>query len=277
MSARIFPLLGLGLLLASCDKPKKTATESATQTTAPRVTKSSRPAPDESPRSQDQLQAAFKLAEEISPPEERNRALAAAVWDAMDLEPALARAGLQKLIAGSEEKNRLLQHVAMRLAEQNVDEAIQWAESLETDDEKSQAFAKIALVLSDKEPQRAAHLLSDSGVAGREFDVAVVQVVQRWAAQSPADAAAWVVLFDPGEARSAGLKETLAVWTRDDPQAAFTWIAAIQDEPVRQEAVAGMVTSILEQPEGVQKKLLELATPEMRALFEKLKTGAAGE
>lgn len=276
MVARFFQLLCLGLLVASCDKPKKSVTVPAAQTDGPRVTKSNRSAPDDPPKSRDQLLAAFKQAEEMSSPEEKNRALAEAIWDALELEPELARAGLQKLTAGSDEKNRLLQHFAMRLAEQNVDEAVKWATALETEDEKSQAFGKIALVLSENDPQRAARLLSDSGVAGREFDVAVVQVVQRWAAQAPADAAAWVVLFDPGEARSAGLKETLSVWSRNDPQAAFAWIAAIQDEQIHREAVAGMAESILEQPESIQQERLKLATPEMRAVFEKLKAGAGG-
>ncbi len=274
MKARFFPLLGL--LLVSCDKPKKTATEPPTQITAPRVTKSDRPAADDLPKSRYQLQAAFKKAEKLASPEEKNRAFAEAIWDAWELEPELAREGLQKLTTGSEEKSRLIQHFAMRLAEQNVDEAVKWAEGLETEEEKSQAFGKIALVLSADDPERAAHLLSDSGVAGRDFDVAVVQVVQRWAAQSSADAAAWVVLFDPGAARSAGLKETLAVWARSDAQAAFSWIAGIQDEQIREEALTGMVESIHEQPETSQKELLELATPEMRTRLEKLEAEAAG-
>ncbi len=277
MIARVFQLLGLGLLLVACDKPKKIAAEPAAQADGPRVTKSNRPAPDELPKSRDQVRATLIKAEQISSPEERNRALAAAIWDALDLEPELAREGLQKLTAGSEEKNRLIQHFAMRLAEQNVEEAVQWAAALETDEEKSLAFGKIALVLSEKEPERAAHLLSDSGVVGREFDVAVVQVVQRWAAQSPVDAAAWVVSFDPGEARSAGLKETISVWARNDPQAAFTWIAAIQDQQIHQEAVAGMAGSLLEQPESVQTALLKLASPEIRDSFEKLKAESGGK
>jgi hypothetical protein len=276
MIARLLPLLGFGLLVVGCDKPKKIAPGQANQVDGPRVTKTNRPMPDNSPKSHDQLVASFKEAEQLTSPEEKNRALAAAIWDALELEPELARAGLQRLTSGSEEKNRLIQHFAMRLAEQNADDAIQWATALETDDEKSHAFGKIALVLSEKEPERAAHLLSDSGVAGREFDVAVVQVVQRWAAQSPADAAAWVVLFDPGEARSAGLKETLSVWTRNDPQAAISWIATLQDEQIHREAVAGMAADILEQPDSVQKKLLKLATPELRSSFDKLKAESAG-
>ncbi|MES2919993.1 MAG: hypothetical protein V4819_00500 [Verrucomicrobiota bacterium] len=277
MVARFFPLLVISLLLIGCEKSKRIATEPAERTAGPRVTKSDRPPPDEPPKSRDQLLRAFKKAEEIRSPEDKNRALAAAIWDALDLEPELARQGLQQLTAGSDEKNRLLQHVAMRLAEQNVDDAVKWATALETEDEKSQAFGKIALVLSADEPERAAHLLSDSGVAGREFDVAVVQVVQRWAAQSPSDAAAWVVLFDPGETRSAGLKETLSVWSRNDPQAAFAWIAAVEDEQIHREAVAGMAEIILEQPESAQEEQLKLATPEMRAAFEKLKADAGAQ
>ena len=204
MTVRIFQLLCCVLTLAACDESKKSAQESADEPNNPRVTKSHRSPPEVPLKPRDQLLAAFQQAEEMSVPEEKNRALAAAIWDALELEPELARQGLQKLTAGSEEKNRLIQHFAMRLTEQNVDEAVQWATALETEEEKSQAFGKIALVLSATEPEQAAHLLSDSGVAGREFDVAVVQVVQRWAAQAPAAAAAWVIRFDEGEARRAG-------------------------------------------------------------------------
>lgn len=277
MTARIFQLLCCVLTLAACDDSKKSAQESADEPNNPRVTKSHRSPPEVPLKPRDQLLAAFQQAEEMSVPEEKNQALAAAIWDALELEPELARQGLQKLTAGSEEKNRLIQHFAMRLTEQNVDEAVQWATALETEEEKSQAFGKIALVLSATEPERAAHLLSDSGVAGREFDVAVVQVVQRWAAQAPADAAAWVIRFDEGEARRAGLKETVAVWARSAPQAAFSWIAGIQDAQIREEAVTGMLQNILDQPESGQQDLLKLAPPEMQAAFEKLKAESAGK
>ena len=275
MTRRIFQLLCLALTLAACDKSRKPAHEPANEANQPRATKSNRSAQDLLLKPQDQIVAAFQQAEEIREPEEKNRALAAAIWDAIELEPELARQGLQKLTAGSEEKNRLIQHFAMRLTEQNVDEAVQWAAALETEDEKSLAFGKIALVLSQDEPERAAHLLSESGVAGREFDVAVVQVVQRWAAQTPADAAAWVVLFDAGEARRAGLKETVAVWARSAPQDTFSWIAGIQDAQIREEAATGMVQTILDQPESVQQDWLKLAPPEMQASFEKLKAESA--
>lgn len=277
MIARFHPLLWLGLLLVSCDKPEKNPDAPDKAAAALRATKSTRQALDDPSNSRDRLRAAFKKAGEIAAPEERNQALAAAVWEALELDPQLAREGFLQLCAGSEEKNRLVQHFAMRLAEQNVDDAVRWASALETETEKSLAFGKIALVLSEKEPARAARLLSDSGVAGREFDVAVVQVVQRWAAESPADAAAWVVLFDPGEARGAGLKTVLSLWAMNDPQAALAWIAAIPDETVRHQATLAMAEALGEQPESVQDGLLQQATPGLRARLEKTKAKPAEE
>lgn len=277
MTARISQLLCCILTLAACDESKKSAREPADQANNPRATKSHRSTPEVPLTPQEQLRAAFKQAEEMHVPEEKNQALAAAIWDALELDPELALQGLQKLTTGSEEKNRLIQHFAMRLTEQNVDEAVQWATALETEEERSQAFGKVALVLSATDPERAGHLLSESGVAGRESDVAVVQVVQRWAAQAPEDAAAWVILFDEGEARRAGLKETVAVWARSAPQAAFSWIAGIKDAHIREEAVTGMLQNILDQPEGGQQDLLKLAPPDMQAAFKKLKAASAGK
>lgn len=277
MSTFLKSSLILGLLLVSCDKPRQVAKAPDSPAAAPRSTGTKRPASRDLPTSREKLRASFDAAVEIATPEEKNRALAAAVWDALELEPELAREGLRQMTTGSEEKNRLIEHFAMRLGEQNVDEAVQWATALESDEEKSLAFGKIALVLSEKEPERAAHLLSDSGIAGREFDVAVVQVVQRWAQESPADALAWVVMFDPGEARSAGLKEAISIWATDDPQAAFSWVTAIQDEAIRGEAAQKTAEAILDQPESLQAQWLGLATPDIRKRFEKLKSKAEGE
>ena len=274
MISRFHPLLCLGLLLVSCDKPPEVAKNPENQTPPPRVTKTDRPAAGELPNQRATLRAGFKKAAEAATPEERNRALAAAVWDALDLEPELAREGLQQLAAGSEEKARLIEHVAMRLAEQDADEAVRWAGALETDDEKSLAFGKIALVISQEDPARAAQMLSDSGVAGRDFDVAVVEVVQRWAQSSPEDALEWVTLFDPGDVRSAGLKEAISIWANENPQAAFSWIADIRNDAIRKETSQGMAEAILEQPEDVQTEWLSLATPAVRAHFEIIKAQA---
>lgn len=275
MTARHPLFCCLAVLLSSCDKPKESAAVPEQAATSPRVTKTVRPARTEPQITPEDLRETFKKAEEIESPQERNHALEEVVWDAMELDPQLASEGFLKLTPGSEEKNRLIQHYAMRLAEQSLDEGIQWAATLHGEKEQSLAYDSIALVLAESEPERAAQLLSESGVAGRDFDVAVVQVLQRWAALAPEGAAGWVMLFAAGEARSAGLKAVVGTWSRSDPQGALTWLGNLQNPAIHQEAVNGMAETILEMPEGSRDELLRLATPEIRSRFEMLKTQAA--
>lgn len=269
----IIPALGLGALLVSCDK-KETLPHS---TESQRLTKTHRPAPTASQDPRERHKAAIRDAGEISSPADRTRALAEALWDAAEDFPEDARAGLQKLPVGSQAKNDLIQHVAMRLAETNLDEAKEWATALETDQEKSMAFGKIALVLSQTDPAQAAELLSESGVAGREFDVAVVEVVQRWADKAPADALAWVTLFPPGEARTASITEAISSWSNRDPQATAAWVADQPDPAVRQEGQTAIARSILDLPEPRQPAHLQQMSPEVRGEFEKLKAEQEAE
>lgn len=277
MIARSPLVFSLALLLVACDKPEEAATVPDKSIRPARATKTQRPPREPGKRhdSPEELRELFKKAEEIESPKERNHALEEVVWDALELDPQLASDGFFKLTPGSEEKNRLIQHFAMRLAEQSLDEAIKWTATLANEQEKSLAYDNIAVVLAEFEPARAAQMLSESGVAGRDFDVAVVQVLQRWAAIAPEGAAGWVVLFDAGEARSAGLKAVIGAWSRADPQGAATWMGTLQDTTLRQEAVNGMAETLLEMPEGGQDDLLRFATPEVRARFESLRTEAA--
>lgn len=207
---------------------------------------------------------------------ERDESLASVVEDAMETDPEFAKEAFKQWGAFSKGKGRLIQHFAMRLAEQDPEGALQWAQSLETDEERSLAFGNIALVMSAEDPEAAAKLLSDSGVAGREFDVAVVQVIQRWAAVSPADAAAWVVRFDPGEARTAGIKAVVSSWVESAPKAVHSWIAGLQDPTLRDEACAGMAQTIIDLPDRRQQEIVQLTTPDIRLRVEKLKAEADG-
>jgi hypothetical protein len=272
MNARFHFLPWLGLLLVACDKPPPPADNPDKAAAASSTARAMRPAKAPLSQSRDEVRAQLQSAREISSPQERNRALAAAVWEALELDPELASEGFQQLIAGSAEKNQLIQHYAMRLAEQDTDHALQWASELANDEEKSLAFGNIALVLAEKEPERAAKLLSDSGVVGRDFDVAVVQVIQRWAAHSPAAAAAWVSEFDAGEVRRDALQTVVAAWALSDLPAAMSWIAAIAQPTIRQEAVLGMAKSLWQQTPERQAEWLRVAPTEIRSEVEKLRT-----
>ncbi len=257
-------LLWLSLLLNGCDKAAKVAGGSETERSPSHLSHVRGSAAADLPRARELVRAQLQHAMEISGPVERNTALAAAVWEALELEPDLAREAFAQLIEGSAEKNRLIEHYAMRMAEQNVEDAVQWAAALATDEDQSLAYGHIAVVLAEREPERAAGLLSDAGVAGRDFDVVVVQVIQRWAAAAPADAAAWVAGFDPGDARRAGLKTVVGVWAAADPQAVMTWIEGLTDPAVRQEGELGLGQTLREQAPGRQAEWLRLAPPELR-------------
>jgi hypothetical protein len=201
----------------------------------------------------------MKAAIGLEAPAAREKALADVAWNALEIDPDLARDAFLQLPLDSAEKIRLIQHYAMRLAEQDPDEALAWAGTLGSEQEIAAANGQVAVVLAENDPHRAANLLSESGVVGREFDVAVVQVLQRWAAQSPPAAAAWAITFPPGAAREAGIKIIVAQWAQSDVQATFSWMTGLQDENVRREAALAMEEALLQEPQDIRDAWLQHA------------------
>lgn len=273
MPARLHHLLCFCALLASCDKrPREAASgDELKNQTGPAITKTQRPPQLEAPDPDEALQKELSAARSIVAEDERNQALSTLFWNLAETDPPRALEALREIPADASERSPLIQHFAMRFAEHDIDAAIQWAEALESPEEKSAALGKIALVIAETDPVKAANLISESGIAGRDFDVAVVQVIQRWAAISPPDAAAWVVLFDPGEARSAGLQSVLGTWAENDAQAALKWIATLENEVLVDDARKAMVEAALQQTDEVQDEWMQRADPEIRALFQEIK------
>lgn len=264
MIRRLRPILWIVPLLVACDRQRNIDRAGDVEKSKPKVTKAARP-PREEPVAAESLRASLKTAREITSPEEREIALAQVAWNALDLDPELAREVLGQLTADSVEKIRLIQHFAMRLAEENPDEALTWADALGSEKETAAARCQIALVISDGDPQRAAELLSESGIEGRDFDVVAVQVLQRWAARTPADAAAWVAVFPPGKSRDAGMKAVVAEWAEQDPQAVFAWMGKAGGESLRKEAARAMAEALAEQPQDVRNAWLRHADPKTRS------------
>ncbi len=272
MIAHPFPYVCVSavLLFVSCDKqqgvgrPGKDA-----EPVKSKVTRSARPPGEEPAVVAADPRVALKSALEIQAATLRDNALAEVAWNSLELDPEVAREAFDALSAESAEKTRLLQHFAMRHAELNPEEALAWAESLGSEKEISDAKGRIALVLAESDPERAAGILSESGVAGREFDVSAVQVLQRWAAKSPPEAAAWVVMFPAGQSREAGIKTVVSAWAKSDTRAAFTWLAALQDETIRDESTLAMAEILLQQPEEVGTSWLQHADSKTRTEIER--------
>ena len=211
---------------------------------------------------------ALKSADSDPSPEAREKIIAEVALATLETDPDLARDAFLQLSADHPQRILLIQHFAMRLAEQDPDEALAWADSLGSEPEIAAAKGQIALVLAEIDPQRAANLLSESGIVGHEFDVAVVQVLQRWAAKSAPDAAAWTISFPPGPARSAGISIIVSQWAQADAAAAFTWMHALQDDVVRREAVLAMEKALLQQTQSVRDAWLTHADATTRSELE---------
>lgn len=277
MNFRVRLLCCLSLLLVSCDKPPKThgsGAHEANPTIPPTATKSTRQPREAGPEVREKVRTELDLAKRLPSPEQRNAAIAAIVWNNLDLDPKLSADAFQQLMPGAPERIRLVQHLAMRLAEDDIEQAIQWADALGNPEEIALAYGKISLVLAETDPARAANLLSESGMAGRDFDVVLVQVIQRWAAAAPGDAAAWVALFEPSEARTASMNTVISLWAKGDPPAAFSWIGSLQNAALREEACGAMAAAILQQPPAIQSEWMQHASAEIHSAVEKLKQSA---
>ena len=274
MIQRPFIILCLGLSLCSCDKPNSPERRNDTSASDGPSKRGGYEPRQPTPGSAEALRIELDEAIKIELPTERAKALAEVAWNAIETDPDIAHQAFLQLPADSPEKMRLIQHYALRLAEQDPAEAIAWAEALGTELEVATAKCQVALALAETDPLRAAKLLSESGVSGREFDVAVVQVIQRWAAKSAPDAAAWVSAFPPGPARVAGITEISGKWLPRDPSAAFAWMGGLKDEEIKGEAARAMEGLILQQSADVQKEWLEHADPGVRAELERQRAQA---
>ena len=199
---------------------------------------------------------------------EREKALAAMAWEAIETDPETAHRAFASLSPASQEKRRLIQHYAMRLAEEDVDQAIAWAISLTNEKETSSALTHIAVALAEADPQRSASLLVEHGQPGHELDIAVVQVVQRWSARSTTDAAEWVSRFPSGDARQASVKVIVERWLPQDATAAFAWMVSMNDAGLRQETARAMEGVILQQPEETRSAWLREASESLQQELE---------
>jgi len=251
------------LLIAACGRSGKSERRED-EGARPEVTRSNRPPREATLDKKEELREELAKARMSGEPEKRDKLLAQVAWNAMELDPELAREAFECLMLESPDRIALLQHFAMRMADANPDEALKWAATLESEREMAAARARIALVIADADPARAANLLSEFGLANREFDVAVVQVLQHWSDKSPQDAAAWVAVFPPGELRKAGLETVVSEWLGNDPQAAITWLSAMGDEQVWMEAGDAVAKKFLKQTPETRESWLGYADPRVR-------------
>ena len=267
------PLLAAPLLLLVACGEKKEST-----TSAPDAGRSALPGRSTSRSGADEnesdpriaLRASLEQAAVEQDLAAREKILESVAWDAIDVDPALSREAFAALTPDSASSRRLVGHFAMRLADESPEKAIAWARELEQEEERSDAFGRIAVVISDTEPAAAATLVAEEMTAGPPRDRAVVQVIQRWSQAAPAEAAAWIADFPQGAARSAGLKVAAAGWIEIDPAALAAWVEAREPGPVRTEAILAVAEALRPSPEKQSDRLGHFHDPEVRKQVESI-------
>lgn len=246
--------------VVSCDKPPSSASPGAEEgPQKTRVERSSRGIPT----GRDQLRVAFEAAKSLEFDDKRNQALAKVAWEALETVPDIAAMAIRELPTGSDVKNSLMEAYLRKLIEkEKVEEALMWSESFR---DTASARSILAMVLSEKDPAKAANFLEASSFAAPEVDPAVDQVLRTWVRQNPGDAISWTTELPAGKARTTGLRIALSQWLNSDATAAFSWVSAQSKLAVRQEAVDAIAESLYEVPDLIRDSVLGPVEQDLRS------------
>jgi hypothetical protein len=257
-------LLPILLLPISCEK------KTDERTAGPAATRSSQERAGDDPLNAPEVDLRSALLEAVAMENTaaRHEAVAALVWRAISEDPKLAPEALGHLPAdATEQRTPLVRHLAMQMAHEDPEAAMAWAASL-GGRETAIAQARIALVIADSDPRRAATMLAESGDAGRERDVAIVQVLQHWSASEPNAAADWLAMFPAGNFRKAGMQTVVSRWLAADAPAAMSWLGSLQDPELRSEALATTAGVLASQPAATREAWLDAADEATRAAIQ---------
>ncbi|MEK7952073.1 hypothetical protein [Luteolibacter soli] len=202
------------------------------------------------------LREDFEAAAKITDPADREKALAAVAWDAIDTDRELAEKAFAALTPGSEESRKLVAHFAMRLADENPETALEWARNLD-EGEREDAVGRVISVIAATDPTRAAALATEEVPEGPQRDRTVVQVVQRWSQKAPSEAGMWVTSLPEGGGRKGALINLARTWSQADASGFANW-ASTQEAKLPEMAFA-VATLLRTMPDEEQRKK-QLAT-----------------
>ena len=268
MKRPILSCLAIAAMLVACDKQRGGDAANSNDPNKPGATRATRAARQDLPGRQKELRDALAEAKKIKIPEDRDKALVECAKEALEINPNAVAEIIRLLSADHPERVLLLKAMIARLMVEDPSAATQWAATLESEKERALAGGEIALHTAATDPARAAELLAASGISGREFDEVAVQVLQNWATETPADAAAWVLRFPQGASRETAVKTVVSRWVQGDAEAAFSWIGTLKSPAVRKETTRSLAFALIDNPDPVRDAMLEHADPAMRSDLE---------
>lgn len=256
----------LALLLASCDQ-QKTPEESSknSEKSSARSTKSER---ELSLKSKGQLRERLDAALATADEAEKESLLAALVRETMDKSPEFATEALAHMPLESSVRIELLRELAAAAVQKSPEEAITWAESLDSPATVQQAKEQIAIALGGTDPGQATKLALGDLDPSQPLNETSMEILQNWVGTSPTEAAAWVQKLPNGEARNTGIRSVATRWLHSDAKGAIEWNQGIRDESTKNESTKAIVEALAGTPDPIRESYLEKVDSKAREWIE---------
>jgi hypothetical protein len=257
-------------LLVSCDETKRSASPGDASESGPRAPHAKREGSTATARKAKHRKA-LEAALKIESPDDRDQALAAVVRDALEVAPDISAEAFKHLSPASAGKQALLQSCAKQLIGKSPEAALAWADSLGEARDVLSAKAQAIRLLGESDPARAVKLLSGAGfeIGKPPGSFIATTTVRRWAAKSPADAAAWAIGLPPDGSRKVAIRAAVSEWIKNDSPATLAWMAGIDDDALRQEASHAVAENLVRTPPSMREAMLESAAPALRGELER--------
>jgi hypothetical protein len=130
-------------------------------------------------------------------------------------------------------RDDLIVHAVSQWAIGMPTSALDWAQTVPDIGLRERLLGAVTIAVAQQDGAAAATLVVTLLGPGEEQDRAAVAIVQRWAAQSPENAASWVEQFPDTPAREAAIQNLVILWARRDSAGAADWLDQLPDGSIR--------------------------------------------
>jgi hypothetical protein len=170
------------------------------------------------------MPAVVEWARSMSGDQDGERVVRQVAYEASRTNPVEAL-GLAVDLPSGNTRDNLIIHACLLWAGTDGEGAAEWAGQIEDRLLRERALAAVATSWAERNPYDAACLAADSLPEGRQQNLAVTAIVERWAQKEPAKAAEWVRGFEEAPLKTTAMNALLAVWASNDPAAMRAWLA----------------------------------------------------
>jgi len=137
-------------------------------------------------------------------------------------DPAAATAALAQ-ISDPNVVSQVTPELAIDFAGENVQAAMQWAQSLPADNMavRNSAFSNVLRIWSNNDPAGAASYIQQNLSTDPSFSTLATQVVNTWGSYEPQAALTWAQNLPPGSAQNSAMGAAITTLAHSDPQTAW--------------------------------------------------------